>query len=108
MPMSPPANAAVFESSRKPLFCFCEPWHEKQRDSRIGRISVAKSTALIARAYRLAFGRPPTRIESESAVAVVESGVKDYAAAGLPDARSLALVDFCQALLGLNEFIYVD
>ena len=62
----------------------------------------------IARAYQLALGRLPTRAESKGAVAFVESGAKDYAAAGKPDARALALADFCQALLGLNEFIFVD
>jgi mono/diheme cytochrome c family protein len=63
---------------------------------------------LIARGYQLTLGRPPTRVELASGAAFVESGVKQYSAAGLADAPTRALADFCQALLGLNEFIYVD
>ena len=33
---------------------------------------------------------------------------ESYKATGKGDAHQLALTDFCQALLGLNEFIYID
>ena len=33
---------------------------------------------------------------------------KAYAAAGKPDADTLALEDLCQSLFGLNEFVYVE
>ena len=65
-------------------------------------------TPLIVRGYQLALGRLPTRAESTRAAGFIESGAKEYSAAGQADARTLALADFCQALLGLNEFIYVD
>ena len=31
-----------------------------------------------------------------------------HAAAGQADSARLALVDFCQALLSMNEFVYVE
>jgi mono/diheme cytochrome c family protein len=62
----------------------------------------------IARGYQIALGRPPTRVEASNAATFVERGVKEYSAAGQANAHALALADFCQALLGLNEFIYVD
>ena len=61
----------------------------------------------VERGYQLALGRLPTRAEASSAAAFMEAGVKENSAAGKADAQTLALEDFCQALLGLNEFIYV-
>ena len=51
----------------------------------------------VNRAYRLALARPPAPEEREDALAFLN---------GQPE--STALPDFCQALLGLNEFIYVE
>ena len=61
----------------------------------------------VDRGYQLALGRLPTRAEASTAAAFMEAGVKEYSATGQADAQMLALADFCQALLGLNEFIYV-
>jgi mono/diheme cytochrome c family protein len=58
------------------------------------------------RAYWLALGRPPRRDEVKAAATFIRNGVAAYA--GKPNPRTLALADFCQTLLALNEFIYVD
>jgi hypothetical protein len=50
---------------------------------------------VIARAWSLAFGRPPTPIEKERAGAFLQRGPE-------------VLVDFCLALFNANEFLYVD
>ena len=42
--LSPPFRAARGSSSRNPLFCFSGPWHWMQCASKIGRMSLAKST----------------------------------------------------------------
>ena len=42
------------------------------------------------------------------AVAFLAEQTKSYQEAGRGDAAQLAAGDFCQVLLGLNEFIYVD
>jgi hypothetical protein len=68
----------------------------------------ANPAPLIARGYQLALGRRPTRAEATDALAFVMSGVKEYAASGQGNALLLSLADFCQGLLGLNEFIYVE
>jgi len=63
----------------------------------------------IAQGYRLALGREPTATERGAAVAFFSRQESSYAKAGRDsrEARRLALIDFCQVLFGLNEFIYI-
>jgi hypothetical protein len=68
-----------------------------QRQSRLFAERVSKEagtdpTAQVDRAYRLAFGRPPTATETQRAVAV---------------ARENGLGSVCWVLLNANEFLYV-
>jgi hypothetical protein len=49
----------------------------------------------VARAWRLAFGRAPTRAETERALTFLQN-------------RPAALADLCLALFNANEFVYVD
>ncbi len=65
-----------------------------------------ESPAQVARAYLLALSRPPTVKEQASAAAFLASQSASYEAEKKPNARSLALADFCQVLFGLNEFAY--
>ena len=62
----------------------------------------------IARAYALCFGRAPKADEANAALAFVKSQSASYAANQKPEPDTLALADFCQVLLGLNEFVYVN
>ncbi len=62
----------------------------------------------ISRAYLTAIGREPAADELESAAAFLDAQAARHQSAGDADARQLALVDFCQALLCLNEFVYVE
>ncbi len=62
----------------------------------------------IAHAYALALNRPPTKSERADAVAFIEEQMLRYQTEQKADARQLALTDFAQVVLGLNEFIYVD
>jgi mono/diheme cytochrome c family protein len=63
----------------------------------------------VDRAYRLAFGRPPTDDERGAGVEFLARRERDRSARDPKgDARKLALADYCQALFGLNEFVYVD
>ena len=41
-------------------------------------------------------------------MAFVKAQAESYKAAGKTDGREVALADFCQALMCLNEFVYVD
>ncbi len=62
----------------------------------------------IDRAYRLALARPPAPEELGEDLAFVKTQAEAYRSAGHADAEISALADFCQALMGLNEFIYVE
>jgi mono/diheme cytochrome c family protein len=66
----------------------------------------AEPAQLVARAYALALGRAPRDSETQDAATFIASGLAAYE--GKPDARTLALADFCQTVLALNEFIYVN
>jgi mono/diheme cytochrome c family protein len=62
----------------------------------------------IDRAYRLALARPPAPDELADDLAFVMSQAEAYKSTGQADPELSALADFCQALLGLNEFVYVE
>jgi hypothetical protein len=72
------------------------------------RIAPDKETALAAvvrRGYQVALARSPSREEFHDGVAFIEQQQGSYPAT---QAREAALTDFCQVLLCLNEFVYVD
>jgi mono/diheme cytochrome c family protein len=62
----------------------------------------------IVRGYLIVLGRPADSEEVADSAAFVARAAESYQAAGKSDATELALADFCQVLLGLNEFIYID
>jgi hypothetical protein len=59
----------------------------------------------VRRAYVAALARQPTRDELTDGVAFVQEQMRTYPEASR---RESALADFCQVLMCLNEFIYVD
>lgn len=61
------------------------------------RLKDRPAAQFVAAAYRLALGRDPTGAEAALAAAFLEAGD-----------REKARVDFCQTVLGLNEFAYVE
>jgi uncharacterized protein DUF1553 len=75
------------------------------------RIGIAESADLvpsIRRGYLIALGREPDAEESAEAARFLQQQIALYESDKKPDARRLALADFCQVLLGLNEFVYVE
>jgi len=62
----------------------------------------------VTQLYRRALGRPPTGRELRKAGEFLSAQEKSYRDAAKPDPALAARVDFCQALLCLNEFVYVD
>jgi mono/diheme cytochrome c family protein len=62
----------------------------------------------VRQGYEVALTRPPTAEELADSVAFVKAQAEAHRAAGQGDGRELALADFCQVLLCLNEFVYVD
>ncbi|HET6884438.1 MAG TPA: DUF1553 domain-containing protein, partial [Pirellulales bacterium] len=73
-----------------------------------GRLKELADDTFIPAAHTLAFGRQPLAKESELAAQFLAKQAAVYAAAGKGDAAQLARVDFCQALMSMNEFIYVE
>jgi cytochrome c553 len=59
-------------------------------------------------AYEMAFCREPKPDELADAVTFLRDQAAQYQSAGRADAATAAMHDFCQALLSLNEFVYVD
>jgi hypothetical protein len=59
--------------------------------------------AAVRLGYALALGRPPKAAEWADSAAFLAEQRRAYRGDG-----HLALLDFCQVLLGLNEFIYID
>jgi hypothetical protein len=70
------------------------------------RLSEVPAGELIRHAFLLVAGRPPSDDEQVAAQRFLESQPSAYG--GRPDAVRLALVDFCQALLAGNAFLYVE
>jgi hypothetical protein len=66
----------------------------------------------IALAFKLALGREPSDAEQTAAQEFLQSQrarrQQRNSKASDDEVRRLALTDFCQAMFGLNEFVYVD
>jgi hypothetical protein len=60
---------------------------------------------VIRKGYQIALSREPTPQELMQISAFLQKQMTTYAG---PNARELAVADFCQVLMCLNEFIYVD
>jgi hypothetical protein len=75
------------------------------------RIATAEGKSLddaVHAGYATALGRQPSEQELADSVQFVKEQEESYRADKKANARQLALTDFCQALMGLNEFLYVD
>ncbi len=69
--------------------------------------SAGDARAAVSLAYRIAFGREPTESESRRALGFLADQRSAYEREHRPDPDRSALVDLCQALIGMNEFIYI-
>jgi hypothetical protein len=64
--------------------------------------------AAVRAAYAIVLSRAPTAEELSDALSFITGQSDAYARAGRSGTNDLALADFCQALMCLNEFVYVD
>jgi hypothetical protein len=62
----------------------------------------------VRRAYSLALNREPTQREQSDGMAFIEQQTARYESEQKEASSELALTDFAQVLLSLNEFIYVE
>ncbi len=63
---------------------------------------------VVTRAYSLALNRVPTKRERTDGTTFIEEQLVRYRDENPAKARELAVTDFAQVILSLNEFIYVD
>jgi hypothetical protein len=75
---------------------------------RIAPTAATDLAGAIRTGYVIAVVRQPTDEELVDGLAFVRAQSASYEAAGKSDARDQALADFCQVLLCLNEFVYVE
>ena len=83
------------------------PQARRYADGFARRLEGLDNGAAIEKAYLVAFSRPPSSLEVSAGLAFLESQRNLYAADRTPDSDRLAMVDYCQSLLGLNEFLYI-
>jgi hypothetical protein len=58
--------------------------------------------------YRMALSRSPTALERKDAEGFLKAQWTSYQASNHGDGLEPALIDFCQVLMGLNEFVYIE
>jgi hypothetical protein len=62
----------------------------------------------VREAFLMALAREPSSGECDRWTRMIDVDIAEYAAAGHGDSRQRALADFCQVLLSMNEFVYVE
>jgi hypothetical protein len=64
--------------------------------------------AAVRQGYLLSLSRPPSDEELRDNVEFLKSQEASYKNDKNPEARELALADFCQVLFSLNEFVFIE
>ncbi len=85
------------------------PFVRNIADKFSARISSEKdltNEAIVGKAYRLALSRPPENDEVTRMVSFLNSQTLSYGSDA--NAKKMALTDYCQIMLCLNEFVVVD
>ncbi|HEX5104316.1 MAG TPA: DUF1553 domain-containing protein, partial [Pirellulaceae bacterium] len=62
----------------------------------------------VRQGYLASIARQPDESELSAATSFLAAQEQRYADEQKPNAKELALADFCQVLFGLNEFVYVE
>jgi len=94
------------------LFMMNDPFAHEQAAAFAGRVAAAvpgNPVGQIGLAIRLAYGREATAEETAQGV-LYQAGFRARLPAGLPPAerQTAALTSYVRALMGANEFIYLD
>jgi hypothetical protein len=75
---------------------------------RIEPKEAGKWNEVVLSGYVKALGRQPNDEELKNSMEFLHQQTESYKADGKNNALHLAVADFCQVLMGLNEFVYVD
>lgn len=76
--------------------------------SRVAPSTDTPPAEAVRRAYQLALARDPTSDEQAEADRFLRDQAAAYRGEQKPRPEHTALADYCQVLLGLNEFVYID
>ena len=68
----------------------------------------ASLVARIQQVYETCFSRKATQSEIDSATTFVSEQSKSYQSLGRNEPQEIAVTDWCQAMLSLNEFVFLD
>ena len=71
------------------------------------RLKGLRGSRIINEAYRIAYGRTPTIAEVAEGQEFILQQKRLYQTKGSTDKAKAEMVDYCQSLLSLNEFLYV-
>jgi mono/diheme cytochrome c family protein len=82
--------------------------YAKSFAARIGSKDGSSLEDAVRAGYLIALARLPNEDELRESAQFVREQTASYQAASKGDARQPALADFCQVLMELNEFIYID
>jgi cytochrome c553 len=82
--------------------------YSRQLAKRVIRDTDRTLDAAVKRSYMATLSRQPTAEELTDSVAFLRQQAESYQKADKINGIELALTDFCQALVCLNEFVYVD
>jgi hypothetical protein len=75
---------------------------------RLEPIAREDRAAAVAAAFRRTLAREPDPEEGRDILGFLDGQIASYREAGHEAPLALALADLCQALLGLNEFVFID
>ena len=75
---------------------------------RVIKISSDDDEERITGAYEIALSRPPTDREMTANLRFLAQQRQDHTSRGAVDAGLAALVDLCNVILNLNEFVYLN
>jgi hypothetical protein len=89
------------------LFLMNSPQSRAWAGAMAAQLNAADLPGAIRTASAAALGRAPRPDELTSVAAFLEKQTALHREAGLEDPAREALTDYCQALFGLNEFLYV-
>lgn len=84
------------------------PQGRRFADSLARKLATDSPAEAVTGGYKLAFAREPTTAEAALSEAFLEQQTAMYRDQDHPDAAHAARVDFCQMLISMNEFVFIE
>jgi mono/diheme cytochrome c family protein len=106
-PLVSQGNRPVTTVAPQALFLMNSPQSRAWAGAMAGKLNAADPAAAMHAACLAVLGRPPRPDELTAVTAFLEKQTALHREAGAKDPAREALTDYCQALFGLNEFLYV-